>query len=205
MHKGVFMSKIIGKEAKRQEVMNAALSLFLEKGFKSVTAREITEKAGISKGSLYDYFKNKDDLFYQTIHEGMAKKLAHKTVMDVKLSPEEKFMKLMEVPLKSPETRKQRLSLMFDFYMNCQDKQKIIEIIGNIYSVAHSYVNRTITDAFPELDKDEEKAVLFANIFIAFMDGVVLQHFFDPERSKLNETVELFWNIMLEKFNSLSK
>ncbi|MFC1724072.1 TetR/AcrR family transcriptional regulator [candidate division KSB1 bacterium] len=199
------MSKLISKEAKRQEVMDAALSLFLEKGFKSVTTREITEKAGISKGSLYDYFENKDDLFYQTIHEGMSKKLVHKTVMDVNLSSEEKFMKLSEIPLKSPEIRKQRLFLMFDFYMNCQDNQKINEIIGNIYNVAHSYVNRTITGAFPELKEDEEKAVLYANIFIAFMDGVVLQHLFDPERAKSTETVELFWEIMFDKLKSLSK
>ena len=63
------MARIINKEEKCKHVTQAALELFLEKGYKSVTTREIATKAGISKGILYHYFESKEDLFYRTVKE----------------------------------------------------------------------------------------------------------------------------------------
>jgi len=48
---------------KRIEVLcQAAVELFLERGVERVTIQEITEKAGVAKGSFYRYFKNKSEL-----------------------------------------------------------------------------------------------------------------------------------------------
>ncbi|MBL4908075.1 MAG: TetR/AcrR family transcriptional regulator [Sneathiella sp.] len=47
---------------RRDQILDAALDLFSEKGFKSTTIRQICEKSGVNQGSLYDYVKNKDDI-----------------------------------------------------------------------------------------------------------------------------------------------
>lgn len=55
--------------ARKKDILEAALVLFAEKDFHEVTVDEIAERVGLSKGTLYLYFKNKDDLFFSIIEE----------------------------------------------------------------------------------------------------------------------------------------
>ena len=47
---------------RRQEIFDASVHLFVEKGFAETSMREIAVAAGIGKATLYDYFKTKDDI-----------------------------------------------------------------------------------------------------------------------------------------------
>lgn len=51
------------KERRRQQIMDAAKKLFAAKGFSRATIEEIATEAELSPGTLYLYFKNKDELF----------------------------------------------------------------------------------------------------------------------------------------------
>lgn len=48
---------------KRQQILDVAKELFATKGYSATGIREIAEKAGLSLGNFYNYFKNKEDLF----------------------------------------------------------------------------------------------------------------------------------------------
>ncbi|RKY17435.1 MAG: TetR/AcrR family transcriptional regulator [Planctomycetota bacterium] len=48
---------------RRQEILAAALELFSEKGYHNVSMREIAEKAEFAVGTLYKFFRNKEDLY----------------------------------------------------------------------------------------------------------------------------------------------
>jgi AcrR family transcriptional regulator len=51
------------KDARPQELLEAAMTLFVEKGFAATRAEEVAQRAGVSKGTLYLYFPSKNDLF----------------------------------------------------------------------------------------------------------------------------------------------
>jgi len=51
------------KDARRQLILNAARHLFAEKDFRSVTVREIAKAAGVSIGTIYNYYENLTELF----------------------------------------------------------------------------------------------------------------------------------------------
>lgn len=51
------------REVRREMILSAALKLFAEKDYKSVTVREIAREAGMSPGTMYRYYQNIDDLF----------------------------------------------------------------------------------------------------------------------------------------------
>ena len=55
------------KEARPGELVNAALELFVEKGFAATRAEEVAKLAGVSKGTLYLYYPSKDELFKAVI------------------------------------------------------------------------------------------------------------------------------------------
>lgn len=51
------------KLQKRNEILMAALRLFAEKGFENTTMDEIAESAEFGKGTIYNYFENKSDIY----------------------------------------------------------------------------------------------------------------------------------------------
>ena len=56
---------------KKERVLTAATDLFAERGFHRTEMDEIARRAGISKGSLYNYFKSKDELFLHICNLGI--------------------------------------------------------------------------------------------------------------------------------------
>ena len=61
------------KQNRREEILNAAWSVFSLKEYGKATVDEIAEAAGLSKGTVYLYFNNKADLFLSTIEMGIEK------------------------------------------------------------------------------------------------------------------------------------
>ena len=57
------------KLAHRQEILDAATRVFAQKGFSNATLDEIALEAEFSKGALYLYFSNKEDLLYSIFKE----------------------------------------------------------------------------------------------------------------------------------------
>jgi len=58
--------RVVNKEAKRAAITQAAAEVFARKGFQGASVDDIATAAGVSKGSLYSYFDNKEELFYAT-------------------------------------------------------------------------------------------------------------------------------------------
>jgi TetR/AcrR family fatty acid metabolism transcriptional regulator len=56
---------------KRELIMDAAASLFAEKGFYAATVEEIADRAGIGKSTVYEYFPSKEHLFRETLKGGL--------------------------------------------------------------------------------------------------------------------------------------
>lgn len=59
------------KDARPQELLAAALDLFVERGFAATRLDDVAKQAGVSKGTLYLYFTNKEELFKAVIRENM--------------------------------------------------------------------------------------------------------------------------------------
>ena len=57
---------------RRGEIFAAAAGVFAEKGYALATVDEIAVAAGISKGSIYNYFESKQDLFWQLFHSSIS-------------------------------------------------------------------------------------------------------------------------------------
>jgi AcrR family transcriptional regulator len=55
-------------EERRQQIMEAALACFARKGYHKTTMDDIVAESGLSKGTLYWYFKSKDELFFSLIN-----------------------------------------------------------------------------------------------------------------------------------------
>ncbi|MBN2385436.1 MAG: TetR family transcriptional regulator [Anaerolineales bacterium] len=64
---------------RRREIFEAAVHLFVDKGFAETSLREIAEAAGVGKSTLYDYFASKDEIllsFFADELQGIAERSA---------------------------------------------------------------------------------------------------------------------------------
>lgn len=52
----------------KENIILAALRLFLQRGYKSVSLIDVASEAGITKGGIYHYFSSKEDLLYVSLH-----------------------------------------------------------------------------------------------------------------------------------------
>ncbi|MES2129777.1 MAG: TetR/AcrR family transcriptional regulator [Pseudomonadota bacterium] len=60
------------KDARPQELLSAALDLFVERGYASTRLEDVARRAGVSKGTLYLYFTNKEELFKAVVRESIV-------------------------------------------------------------------------------------------------------------------------------------
>jgi len=61
------MAIIVDKDQKRQDIALSCKALLLQKGIKNLTIAEIAKTAGVGKGTIYEYFKNKDEIVFEII------------------------------------------------------------------------------------------------------------------------------------------
>ena len=64
------------KEARPQELLQSALTLFVEKGFAATRIDEVAQQAGVSKGTLYLYYPSKEDLFKAVVRQNLSSLIA---------------------------------------------------------------------------------------------------------------------------------
>jgi AcrR family transcriptional regulator len=64
------------KDARPQELLDAALSLFVEKGFAATRTDEVARRAGVSKGTLYLYYPSKEELFKAVLGRFLSSRIA---------------------------------------------------------------------------------------------------------------------------------
>jgi len=64
------------KEARPGELLDAALDLFVEKGFAATRSEEVAARAGVSKGTLFLYFPSKEELFKAVVRENISGRFA---------------------------------------------------------------------------------------------------------------------------------
>ena len=88
------------QQRRRKEIFHASVHLFLEKGFKATSMREIADAAGVGKSTLYDYFKSKDEILVSYFEDVISELTENaKVIVAQDLGVTEKLRKLMEVHL----------------------------------------------------------------------------------------------------------
>jgi len=65
--------RIVDKDLKKQDILSAALKVFGRQGVSNTKMIDIALEAGIGKGTIYEYFKSKDEIIIESFHAFLAK------------------------------------------------------------------------------------------------------------------------------------
>ena len=99
------MRDVKDPEIRRAEIMDAAMLLFMEKGYANTTTQDIVDKVNISRGLLYYHFKNKEDILYCLVERYSEKLLRdiHVIVNDDDKTAIEKIRAFIDATIISSE------------------------------------------------------------------------------------------------------
>ncbi len=77
IHSGGLAISSPGPKDKRRRIHDAAVKVFAEKGFYNARVSDIAKEAGVADGTIYLYFKNKDDLLISLFEDRMEEIIAN--------------------------------------------------------------------------------------------------------------------------------
>jgi AcrR family transcriptional regulator len=101
------------KEQTRQRILDVALAMFRDKGFRQTTMRDIAEAAGIALGTTYNYFPTKDHIALFFFEEALGNVLVrHRRETPPEASLEEKVFSLIALELEEVEPFREFLDVL---------------------------------------------------------------------------------------------
>ena len=132
----------VDKDKKRRNIAIACTELLLVKGIKNLTITEIAKTAGIGKGTVYDYFSNKEEIVFEIIRNFIEKH--HQNL----LSQSDKNT-----------SAKQKILYLFDFFLS---EYKPYEKHLDVY---REYLSVTLSSKFsPMIEFNRECSAFIKNI-----------------------------------------
>ncbi|MFQ5604307.1 MAG: TetR/AcrR family transcriptional regulator [bacterium] len=128
--------------ARRQEILDAARKVFSERGFEKATLDEIAEAAEYGKGTIYNYFKNKEELFCCIMERGI-----------------ERFQKFVECAIQNKKTPREKLETYIDAAFEFFEKYR--QIFSIMETERNNLVRRLDGEMYRSSLKYQEKLVRF--------------------------------------------
>jgi AcrR family transcriptional regulator len=101
------------KEEMRVLILDAARKIFLEKGYHQASIRNIAEQIEYSPGTIYLYFKEKDEIFHALHEEGFSRLLAYMQPLQHVAEPFERLKAMGRVYMQFARENKDFYDLMF--------------------------------------------------------------------------------------------
>jgi len=108
------MAIVVDKVQKRNDIALACKDLFIEKGLEKLTIAEVAKTAGVGKGTIYDYFTNKEDIVFEIINT---------ILIDINIQKTNN--------LNSVSSTRDKMKAFYDFFW--EDKYKDIREIYKVF------------------------------------------------------------------------
>jgi AcrR family transcriptional regulator len=152
---------------KKQDIINAALELFAEEGFKSTSTNRVALKAGVSEGLIFRHFKNKNGLLEAIIQEGQTRAVELFSGILSEQDPKAVIKKTIELVLnltKAPEEASfWKLQYKIKWELEHYNKEKMQPIVDKL------------TQAFIELRYKNPEAE--SQLILIQLDGLIARYF----------------------------
>jgi len=181
------------REIKISLIMQSALELFANEGYYPTSISRIAQRAGISKGLIYNYFKSKEELILAITGKGIEKltrsvdpdRNGFLTTEEFVFLIEENFRALRE----NPDYWKLFFSIMMQPAVSKIVFKRYKDILPRRLAIIEDYFKR----------KNSPDPVLEACLFDAVMDGIFLNYVMDPEGFPLEKMKQM----IIERFKHI--
>lgn len=179
------MPKIVDKEAKKLEILHAAMRVFARKGIVKTKMIDIAREAVVGKGTIYEYFRSKDEIF-TSAYQFLFKMTEHGVYSALQSTddPEKKLQLLIETFFNSfLHDGEEFAEIMMDFWAEgVRNKDAdVMEIIDlkSIYTEYRKVISAILNEGISRGVFRQMDVHSMSSAFIGAFDGLMLQWIVD--------------------------
>jgi AcrR family transcriptional regulator len=196
----------LDQEEKKEQIIFAAMVLFAKKGFAKTSMADIAKEAGIGKGTTYEYFKGKDELFFATFelfakHSEKAARLSLKNLAPK--SAAEKIRVFSQSVLDSIKESKEFFPLILEFWAasaSSKYRDEMKKVFNDLYrkigDILIAIINEGIANEEFHSHTDVESVVPG---IVGAWDAIGLQSWFNDEFD-MEKTMNSFADLIIRGF-----
>ncbi|MDR2515797.1 MAG: TetR/AcrR family transcriptional regulator [Spirochaetaceae bacterium] len=111
------MAIVVEHEKRRRDILRNALEVFMDEGFENVTIQKIAARAGITRTTLYTYFKNKKEIFNYSIKQLLSG--VERQILEIRAAADlacvERITRVFHAILEKLEENRQLLNVILDY------------------------------------------------------------------------------------------
>lgn len=167
------------KQQRKKHILKSAEACFAEKGFRETTVDDIVEHSKTSKGTIYIYFKSKEDIYFELIEEKFDESLENYFSSVRKFNTaEEKLRYIIKLQKNLEFTEEEQKFIILQIETNMyllrkgDSEQVMIERLGRISTFLEEILNEGISNG--EFKK-EINATVFSKMFWSIQDGLLVR------------------------------
>jgi len=187
-------------EARRKErrrlVLTAATDVFIEKGYNATTVQDIIDRSGVSRGGIYTYFENTEDIFLSILEERDKADALDANALCVGRTSMEAIEFLIDaVATAIEEQRDPLVPALYEYYFTAGWRSKrhvpglYLRIEKAVEAVASILERGVLSGEFPPGLATES----IARMIITFCDGIYVNRLqLGPERIDLRKQFAAF-------------
>ena len=199
------MPKLVDKEIKKGKILEAAMKIFSTKGVAKTRMTDIAEAAGIGKGTIYEYFRSKEEIFSASFYHLFEKidQLIASRIYKV-TNPEEKIRVFFNAYIEHiEEIDRESFQIMLDFWaegIRHKDEDKIrIFDINKIYDENRKFFISIFQEGIHQgLFREDIDTFYTASVIFGAMDGLFLQWIMmEPSTFDFKEAAETLLDITI--------
>lgn len=118
------MAIVVEHDKRRREILEKALDVFVDEGYEDVTFQKIADRCGITRTTLYIYFKNKREIFLWSIKQltGSIEEKLKATISDQELSCQDALRKILMQIVDECERNSRLFTVLLSYLLNLQKK-----------------------------------------------------------------------------------
>jgi AcrR family transcriptional regulator len=164
------MPKVVDHDQYRKELLQGCLELFAERGYGSITMRQIATGLGVSTGTLYHYFPSKEQIFMQLVDELCAQDMSSFFAQAPEVETiEDRLRTVVDFILKNAQYYHQQLLLWVDFFQQTQEgSEESLRFLRQVW-------DRTRNTLMDYVNISETAA----DFVLVFVDGLIMQYIYD--------------------------
>jgi AcrR family transcriptional regulator len=169
---------------KKEKIIDTAIALFADNGFHNTSISQIANKAGVSKGLMYNYFESKEDLLKYIFDLGAAKLLENfDPNRDGVLTKEEFIFYIEDIFYQMQKDRNYWM-----LFFNIVTQPAITQIVADRMMEMVGPMMKELTDYFRNKGCEDPEAE--ARYFVAVMDGVGMHYLLDQENYPIRSVIK---------------
>jgi len=190
---------------KYQRILDAAVAVFAEKGFFTSRISDIADRANVADGTVYLYFKNKEEILMAAINTAFDAFMRHaRTELEKLASPTERLRRLAFLHLDALGSNR---NLAVVFQMELRQSTRFLSEFSHHHMIEYLTLARTaISDGQASgLFRREMPDKVAANCFFGALDEMVTSWVLSGHEHRLANVADAVVDIFLNGIRSSSK